>query len=299
MVNLLRAEWLKLSKRPITWILLGIFLLSLVMQILGNFLLANFALVLNSTDSVNMDQSSLGSAEEWQNRSSFPGIFGLIYGNVNSIGGILAVILAAASLGGEYSWGTLRTQLARDPKRIRYFFAKLITLLALFVIASIIALILGSLIAWGLSSLVGRPSTPSLSDLLLLPMGMLRALFVILPYVLITLCFTIMGRSQVLGLSAGLIYMLIDVSLGSLSLFSLLGGFWQTLYNLSLQPNITTLTNLNARAFGLRPELLIGAISDATLPSPLQAVITVIVYSAISLGTSLYLLRKRDIGGAG
>lgn len=295
MLNLMRAEWLKLTRRPLTWILLAIFLGLLVIQLLSQFVIANLSELL----AVGGDQASAGAQlEEWRRRTVFPGLFGSVFSHINSLGGILAVILAAGAMGSEYSWGTLRTQLARHPDRVSYLLAKLLTLLALLVVAMLLALLLGAAAGAGLGLLVDGASLPSAGDVALLPLATLRALYVLLPYVLLTLCFTVIGRSLLVGVAGGLLYLVFEAGFGTLATLQVLGGAWERIYSLTIQQNINTLILLNNHAFGLHPEVL-TAIDVARLPSPLQATLLVGIYSAGFLSTTLYLLRKRDIGGAG
>lgn len=295
MLNLMRAEWLKLAKRPLTWILLAIFLGLLVLQILSQFVIAHLSelLVLGG------DQASpAAQLEEWRRRTVFPGLFGSVFSHINSLGGVFAVILAAGAMGSEYSWGTLRTQIARHPGRARYLIAKLITLLALLVVAMLLALLLGAATGAGLGLLIDSAALPSAADLALLPLAILRALYVLLPYVLLTLCFTVIGRSLLVGVAGGLLYLVFEAGFGTLATLQVLGGAWERIYSLTIQQNINTLILLNSSAFGLHPEV-ITAIDLTRQPSPLQATLVVGVYSLSFLSTTLYLLRKRDIGGAG
>src|SRR5919109_5484695 len=153
MLKLVRAEWLKLTRRPLTWVLLAIFLGLLLLQLLTQFVF------LYLSGSLGLSGTLDAQLEEWRRRTVFPGLFGAVFGHVNGLGGIFAVILTAGAMGSEYSWGTLRTQLARHPARGRYLVAKLLTLLALIVAAMIVTLILGALIGGGLGALVGRIGT--------------------------------------------------------------------------------------------------------------------------------------------
>src|SRR5690554_7346041 len=109
MWNLIRAEWLKLTRRPIVWILLAVFLGLLAVQILTQFALVS--LIGERVSSPALESQ----IEEWRRRTVFPGLFGVVFNHLNGLGGIFAVVLAAAAMGSEYSWGTLRTQLARQP----------------------------------------------------------------------------------------------------------------------------------------------------------------------------------------
>ncbi|HEU4325989.1 MAG TPA: ABC transporter permease [Roseiflexaceae bacterium] len=293
MLHLIRAEWLKLTRRPLTWVLLAVFLLLLLLQSLSQFVF-----VLMGPGMVAQVQYA-----EFQRRAVFPGLFGGVFSHINGLGGIFAVILAAGAMGSEYSWGTLRTHLSRYPSRPAFLLAKIITLLLLLLVGMLIALVVGALLGLALGSVglnagvlpegVGVPDT---GTLLLLPLALLRALYVLLPYVLLTISCCVVGRSLIMGLAGGLLLLVFEAGVGTLATFSELGGIWLALYNLMIVQNITTLTVLNNHSFGLRPEDLV-TINLATLPSPLQATLVVACYSAVFLATALYYLRKRDVGG--
>src|SRR5262245_3467916 len=197
--------------------------------------------------------------EEYARWIVFPGLFGCVFAHINSLGGIFAVILAAGAMGSEYGWGTLRTQLARDPNRARYLIAKLLTLLALLTVAMLLALLLGSALGAGLGLLLGDVGAPAAGDLAMLPIAILRALYVLLPYVLLTLSFAIIGRSVLVGLAGGLLYLVFEAGFGTLAILQVFGGVWQTIYNLTIQRNISALTVLNLHVFGLHPERLTSA----------------------------------------
>jgi hypothetical protein len=131
----------------------------------------------------------------------------------------------------------------------------------------------------------------------MLPLAILRALYVQLPYVLLTLSFAIIGRSVLVGLAGGLLYLVFEAGFGTLAILQVFGGVWQTIYNLTIQRNISALTVINLREFGLHPELLTSPDLFQT-PSLLEATLVVAVYSAGFLATAIYMLRRRDIAGA-
>lgn len=290
MINLIRAEWLKLSRRPLSWILLILFLVLLVAQILTQFALT-----------VGMPvRSGIVSAqfEEWRRGVLFPGIFATALSHVNGLGGIFAVIFTAGAIGSEYSWGTLRTQLARDPVRDRYLLAKLTTIMLMLATATLLATLLASLLSAILSPLLGAAIEITPGDLMNLLPATLRALYVLLPYVLLTAYATLLTRSVLGGLAIGLSYIIVETGFGALALLRVLGGVWALVYNLTIGQNINTLTLMNRHAFGLRPETT-APLDLTQLPSPLQATIVVAVYSVIFLAFALVLFRRRDITGPG
>jgi ABC-type transport system involved in multi-copper enzyme maturation permease subunit len=290
MINLIRAEWLKLSRRPLSWILLILFLVLLVAQIL-----TQFALTLGMPV-----RSGIVSAqfEEWRRGVIFPGIFATALSHVNGLGGIFAVIFAAGAIGSEYSWGTLRTQLARDPARDRYLLAKLTTIMLMLATATLLATLLAALLSAVLSPILGSAISITPGDLMNLIVATLRALYVLLPYVLLTAYATLLTRSVLGGVAIGLSYIIVETGFGALALLRVLGGVWALVYNLTIGQNINTLTLMNRHAFGLRPETT-APLDLSQLPSPLQATIVVAVYSAFFLAFALILFRRRDITGPG
>lgn len=292
MLNLISAEWLKLTRRPLLWVLLALFLGLLAVQILTQFALV--ALV----GQREVSPPLAAQLDEWRRRTAFPGLLGVVFNHLNGLGGIFAVVLAAAAMGGEYGWGTLRTQLARQPGRARFLLAKLLTLLALITVAALLALALGVLLGALLGRLGGQTGSVSAAELAALPLALARAVYVLLPYVALTLCLTVLGRSQLAGLAGGLLYMVFEVGLGALTLFQVLGGVWRQLYNLTIGQNINTLTLQNSHAFGLRPEQ-VTAIDVSALPSPLQATLVIAAYCALLLAAAIRSLRRSDVFGPG
>jgi ABC-2 type transport system permease protein len=290
MQRLIAAEWLKLTRRPLVWALLALFLGLLVAQTLAQFALVNVIGMRDSSPAVT------AQLDEWRKRITFPGVFGAVFNHVNGLGGIFAIVLTAAAMGSEYNWGTLRTQLARRPERAQFVLAKLLTLVALLALATLLALLVGALLGALLGALGGSPGTMTASELAALPLALVRAVFVLLPYVLLTLYLTIAARSLVAGLVGGLLYLVFEVGLGALTLFEVLGGVWRQVYNLTIGQNINTLALQNSHAFGLRPEQL-TALDVSTLPPAPQAVLVVALYCTLFLAGALHSLRERDVFG--
>jgi ABC-2 type transport system permease protein len=277
-------------------VLLAVFLALLVLLLVTEFLVVGLSDGLFSGGA----QAQLLRDEQvrqFRLHLGFPGVFGAVLGHVNGVGGICAIALAAGVIGSEYGWGTLRTQLARQPNRGRYLVAKVVGLLVALLAAIVLALLLGSGLALLFGSLLndtgGAPSSA-----LALPLGVLRSLYVLLPYVLCTVACSIMGRSVVAGAVGGSLFLLADVGLGALSFLAGLGGPISFLLNLIVQPNINTMIVLNSQSFGLDPAVLTRTMDLTTLPSPLQATLVIGTYSALFFASAYRLLLRRDIGGA-
>ncbi|MEO7912234.1 MAG: ABC transporter permease subunit [Roseiflexaceae bacterium] len=296
MSNLVRAEWFKLTRRPLAWVLLAVFLASLVLLLLAEFLVVGLDVGLFS-GGARAQLLSEEQVRQFRLQLAFPGIFGAVLGHVNGVGGICAIALAAGAIGSEYSWGTLRTQLARRPNRGRYLLAKIAGLLLALLVGIVLALLLGGLLGLLFGALlpdtVGAPIS-----LLALPVGVLRALYVLLPYVLCTIACSILGRSVVAGAVGGFLFLAVDAGLGALSVLADLGGPVAFLLNLIVQPNINTMIVLNSQSFGLDPAALMRTMDLSTLPSSPQAMLVIALYSALFLASAYRMLLRRDIGGA-
>jgi ABC-type transport system involved in multi-copper enzyme maturation permease subunit len=296
MLHLIRAEWFKLARRPLAWVLLAVFLASLALLLLVEFLVVG----LNDglfTSGARAQLLSEEQVRQFRLHLIFPGIFGAVLGHVNGVGGICAIALAAGAIGSEYSWGTLRTQLARRPNRGAYLIAKIVGLLLALLAGILLALLLGGLLALLFGALLPNTGGASIS-LLALPLGVLRAMYVLLPYLLCTVACSILGRSVVAGAVGGFLFLLADAGLGALSFLAGLGGPVAWLLNLIVQPNINTLIVLNSQSFGLDPAAVTRTMDLTTLPTPIQATLVIGVYSALFFASAYRLLVRRDITGA-
>lgn len=296
MLNLIRAEWLKLVRRPMTLILFVVFLLLTILALSLYFAVVALA---SGAIGAQVELFRPEQIEQYRLQLRFPGIFGAILGQVNGIGGICAIILTAGALGSEYSWGTLRAQLARQPNRARFLTAKLLAIGLLLLLAIVIAEVVGVVLALVYGSLLGDVGTVSAGDLLVLPVSILRALYVLLPYVLLTASCCTWGRSVLAGTAGGMIFLTTDVVLGGLSFLPNVGGLLGFIYNLLVQQNINTLVVTNARSFGLDPSVALSRFLDlAILPPQWQALLVIAIYCASFAASAYYWLLTRDLTGA-
>lgn len=293
MADLLRAEWLKQTRRPLARLLLGIVLVILALQLLlQGTLSALLGAQLTSS-------GAQGILAEFGRGTNFPGIFGTVLGFVNGIGGFFAIVYAAAALGSEYAWGTLRAQLARHPQRARFLIAKALVVLALLAVAILLALLVGSVVALLVSGLSGTLVLPGAADLLALPAAVARAWLVLVPYTLLTLLWVVIGRSALAGVAGGFIYLFAEAGLGYAVLFTeLLGDGWRGFYNLTIGQNINALTIANNQAFGLNTAIVTG-FDPSSLPPVPQAVGVIMLYGITFFASAVWLFGRRDISGAG
>lgn len=281
-----------------TWVLLLIFLGMMLLYLSMLFMIVALNDGTFTEGQVRMELLDAAQVAQYRLMLTFPGIFGAVFSQVNSIGGICAIILAAGSLGSEYNWGTLRLQLAREPRRGRYLLAKILGLLLILFVGILIALLLGVLLGLLCGAIFGRPGSVTARDLLLIPVGIVRALYVMLPYILFTYACCTLGRSVLAGAGGGLIFLALDISLGGVALFLNPDSPLALLYNLLLQQNINTLVVINSTSYGLDPAILVRSLDQSLLPSPVQAVLVVAFYSACFFASAYYWLTRRDVIGA-
>jgi ABC-type transport system involved in multi-copper enzyme maturation permease subunit len=124
-VNLVRAELLKARRRQATWV---IFIVMLV-------LLAAVYLV-------------AGAAFQLNDLLEFPSAYA-IFGFVGfGLGSVLALVYAAAIVGGDWSWGVLRNVISRGESRSAYLLAKLAALAIVLGIAFLILFAFGILMTY-------------------------------------------------------------------------------------------------------------------------------------------------------
>lgn len=296
--RLFRAEWHKLSRRPLAWILLSVFLGLLTLYLTLWFLVV--ALHLGAFTGGQERIMILADVQivELRKQLVLPGIFGAVLGQFNSIGGFLAIILAAGALGSDYSWGTLRVFLTRAPNRGAFLLAKTTAVLLALLVGLLIALALGAGLGLIFGAVLGGGAGMRGRDLAAVPLGMARALYVVLPYVLATLACATWGRSVLAGVGGGLLFLAFDIGAGSLSALAGIDPLIRSLTNLLLQPNINTLVVQNSALFGLDQTVLVGGLDLSALPPWPQAVAVIGVYSALFAFSAWRIIRRQDIGGA-
>ena len=288
-LHLLRAEWLKLTRRPLTRVLLAVFLGLLAFQ----WVVYALAAVAHSAGLIRLgDAFGPAQLEEYRRRAVFPGVIGATFGHINGLGGIFAVILAGAAMGSEYEWGTLRTQLVRTPDRAAYLVAKLAAVLLLLLTGAGITLVLGMALGSLLGAFTGGVAVPDAATLAAIPGALVRALYVLLPYVLLAVWLAIARRSLLFGVAGGLVYLACEAGFGALAVFAALAEPWRTIYTLTIGQNITALTMVNSHSFGLRPEAIATGLRPELLPSALQATVVVAAYSVLFVAWALYSFRR-------
>jgi ABC-2 type transport system permease protein len=284
--KIIRAEFLKLRKRSLTWILLYVLIGIMVLLHLLLFLISRITLPGEAPPGMGDLESLLGLP------LSIP--FALTM--LSSFGAVLAVILVASSIGNEYNWRTIRIALISSEGRLKFLAAKLISVGILVLIGMVIGLATG--FAMGLiTTAIGGNSF----DFSFATSGYLwdqflqfwRTFFILLPFILLGSLFALLGRSAMPGISLGIGILFLEPIITSF--MGLAGGWVSRIPDYLFNANVNAINALNelplSGGFG-------GGIGSASqIPSVFHAFTILSVYIVIFIGASFYIFRKRDVTG--
>lgn len=191
-MRLFRAGLRKLLRRPATYVTIGLLigLLALILIAVG----------------ATAHQRTGRAAQESLLLVTFPGAYTLILSFILGLGGLFGVIYGAAIAGSEWTWGTLKSAVARGESRGRY---QLLSFLAIAVLCGI-----GLLLAFGagvvlavIGANIAGVSTAGLDDgvtLGTLPELLGRAWLAIVEEAALGFAIATLARSQLAGIGAGI-----------------------------------------------------------------------------------------------
>jgi len=278
MIKMIQAELFKLRKRKMTWILLIV--------LVAFFCLMFFATYgITTSPPARMPETAVDTI---RTSLQFPDAFNFIFSTSGTILTLLIIILVASSIGSEYGWGTVRQILAK--RGIRYYFvvSKLAAFLIVAVIGLIFAIMIGFILAIITSNLIGNIQwdfmTASFLGQLFENFGW--TLFTLLPYILMASFFAFLGRSAIAGIGGGLGFYFIEAI--AVGIFNQSGGWLANIPHYLIGPNVDAL--LPSSLFTQGPFSFAG-----TVPSTLNASLTLAVYCAVFVVISLYMFKKRDL----
>jgi hypothetical protein len=146
-VRLIRAELLKARRRQATWVLLAVALglTALIYLAIGRGL-GGFAC-----------QVSFGEVQLGGCLVEFPGAYSLMAQFAFALGGVLAIVYAAAFTGADWNWGVVRNVIARGEGRARYLVAKAAALAILLAIGTLIVFLFAFLMTFVTAFAYGVP----------------------------------------------------------------------------------------------------------------------------------------------
>ena len=163
-----RAEFLKIRKRPATWIL-GLIWLA-VIALLAYTLTYTFLSIAPPPPNVPKDapprvqkqadrqQKQQEQLQKQQLKSLYPrNLTSNVMSGFPNLGGPIALILGALAVGSEYGWNTLKTILSLRPGRMKVFAGKLLALLVVLVLLAALAFAVGAVCSYVIAGLQDAP----------------------------------------------------------------------------------------------------------------------------------------------
>src|SRR4051794_4219552 len=189
-MRLVRAELLKIRRRRATYVT---FLVALLLMV-GVFFLAGAA----------------GAWDETSGIIEFPAAYALINQFCFGLGGLLAVVYAAAYVGADWNWGVVRNVVARGESRTNYILAKAAALAIVLALALVLMYVVGIatlyVVGWLVHVPVARPFRANgLTDLL---QNLLLGYPVLLERAAIGFSVAVLLRSQIAGAVIGIVLFL-------------------------------------------------------------------------------------------
>lgn len=123
----------KLVRRPATWVTFGL--------LAG--LLTLIVIAVATVPVGGDDGPGNGQGDDPLLLVTFPGAYALILGFILGLGGLFALIYGAAIAGSEWSWGTLKTVVARGESRSRYMLATFAAIAVVMIVGLIVTFLIG------------------------------------------------------------------------------------------------------------------------------------------------------------
>jgi ABC-2 type transport system permease protein len=288
MEQLISAEFFKLRKRMMTWVLAAI-LVGLVVLL--------YTVLWSTSVRVETFGERRGFTGLDLRRALFlPGAVPYGLQIVGSFGAILAMILAAGSVGSEYAWGTVRLMATASSGRMRMLTAKLIVVFGLTAAGTLLAVAVAVTYAYIIATYYGEASGSFITGTFiqneLASYG--RTLLVLSPYVSFAFAVAVIGRSTLAGVGSGLGVAFIEPIIGGL--MRLGGSPWKDIpdYFLSTNRQIVMLQNAVPAVL---PRIGGGGDAvDAGALSPFYAGALLLTYTVVFIALALIVFRRRDIG---
>ena len=282
--RLLAAELFLLRKRVSTWVLLGIW------GTLG----LTFGYIVRYVTYTGSDTRD-GPAGDAMLEGMLPHrLVATMLDGFPFYGGAIALMLGVLSVGSEFGWDTLKTLFTQGPGRDRVFAAKMGALAIMLVPFVVIVFTLGSaasaFIAWREGVAITWPDVSTIVQ------GMLAGWLVLAVWAAVGVVLAVATRGTSLAIGIGILYTLVIEGLIS-ALASQID---------LVEPVVQAFVRANAYSL-LRPLGGSGDVSgnSAATDGPgafsgpyvneMQALAVLVVYVAVFLGISLWLLRRRDV----
>lgn len=277
-----RAEWLKLSRRPATWIL-GIILLISTLALGYAFIFLASQLVERSPATPN-NPDPLATARGLRAGMLPSNLLVTVIPLLSNLGGPIALILGALAIGSEYSWGTMKTILTQRPGRLSVVGGKLLGLAPILLIFAagtlLIGLLASLLYAAGTGSALAPPGPGTLLK------GIAASWLILAAWATLGVALATLFRSAALAIGLGLVYALaLENIIGTVAFFV---DQVESFRRLLLGANTGALSNYFADP---NP----GSFAEAARIPPERATLVLLAYLVVFLAITGAAIRQRDV----
>lgn len=276
MRNLIAAEWLKVRKRKLPWIL-AVSLVAIIVLLYGTLLLA--------ASTATADQSF---ARELNNNLRVVNTVRFGDGIVYRVVALLSLILTATIVANEYHWRTVVTRVTWTGERVRPFLATMMVVGALSAAGLVLGHAVVALAAIGGEAARGTFEGSDLGLWLVTDSGLaaLRSVPGVAVFVAGAATAALLTRSTAVGVCVPLAVLFLE-PLGAAILTVSDGTEW--LSRLLLSQNVDALLAANGAVRGSTEDLPEG------LPSAWQGALSLVLYAAVALAVGVRVLARREM----
>jgi ABC-2 type transport system permease protein len=183
----------KLVRRPATYVTFGL-------------LVGLLSLILIAVGATAGQQTASGNGQRALLLVTFPGAYNLILSFILGLGGLFALIYGAAVAGSEWTWGTLKSAVARGESRSRYQLLSFAAIAIMVGLGLVVAFGVGVVVAVVAANLAGV-STAGLGDTAILgqiPELLGRGWLAIAEAGALGFAIATLARSQLAGIGVGI-----------------------------------------------------------------------------------------------
>lgn len=272
------AEFLKLRKRPATWVLALIF--AFVLALFGY--LFNYLFIVNAPEGGGAPPELEESMLQYLLPESV--LVNVLSTGFAGFGGALVLILGALAIGSEYSWETFKVALTQKPGRLSLFFGKLVAVIVILAVLSILVMAVGAGISYAIASFEDAAiEWPTAVEFL---KGIGAGWLILIVFAAFGIFLATLFRSTALAIGLGLVYLLVLENL-----FLGLAPQSDTVQDIGTALPAKNALDL-ASSFGEVPQGFAppGEAVDAT-----QAILVLAAYGVGFILVSALLFRRRDV----
>ncbi|MGF1473479.1 MAG: ABC transporter permease subunit [Rubrobacteraceae bacterium] len=271
------AEFLKLRKRPATWVLALIF--AFVLALFGY--LFNYLFIVNAPEGDGAPPGFEEGMLEYLLPESV--LVNVLSTGFAGFGGALVLILGALAVGSEYGWETFKVALTQKPGRLSLFFGKLVAVTVVLAVFSVLVVAVGAGISYAIAGLEDAAvEWPAAMEFL---KGLGAGWLILFVFATFGVFLATLFRSTALAIGLGLVYLLVLENL-----FVGLAPQSETVEAIGTALPAKNALDL-ASSFGDLPQ---GFASPGEAVDASQAILVLVAYAAGFILLSALLFWRRD-----